>query len=208
MFKKTEENQAKTCAFTWCKNPLGPLPVADHYCSHTCLMFARTIGKKKNERQNTTYKPEYAREKFFEYLRECEYTHFPVLIEENKQQVPVRQLSMPSFEGYATFLGVNIRVLRRWAEYDEEFYLAMVKLKEIQKIYLMNNGLSGKYHHTITKMLLMNFHGMAERSESENRNTNLIGIVRDVYALADQQQAKMALDAPLGADKDDEQDVI
>lgn len=211
MFVKAEKHQGKVCAFAWCKNPLGPAPVAEHYCSNTCLMFARQFRSQHNKKGNNgmyTYKPEYARERFFEYLRECEEQHKPLFVQEGKEVVPIKTTMVPSVEGYAHFIGATLRTMRRWAEYEEEFYDAMVRLREVQKMYLINNGLNGNYTPQIAKLLLMTNHGMAEKRETDNRNTNLVGIVRDVYALADQTQAKMTLDAPLGVDKDDEQDVI
>lgn len=205
VFKATKTD--KQCAFQWCSNTLGATAVADMYCCYTCMMFDRARKQKeKNGASETKYKKEYANERFFEYIRDCELSHNPAIAIEDKQMFAIKRTSFPSVEGYAYFLGTSKKQLRRWAEANTEFYATMVRLKEIQKVYLMNNGLSGVYNQNITKALLMNLHGMTDKSETKNLNTNLIGVVRDVYAMADQAQAQLSVEAPI--EEDDEEDPI
>lgn len=157
-------------------------------------------------RNNTEvgYRPEYAKEVFYAYLKECDLSHNPFAVMEGSNVLPIKRLQVPMVEGYAAFIGTTRKQLRRWSTMFPEFYEAMKMLKDLQKVYLINNGLSGNYNPMITKVMLMNNHDMVDKSESTNHNTNLVGIVRDVYAYADKFSNQAQLDAPIPEEKDNE----
>jgi DNA-packaging protein gp3 len=78
---------------------------------------------------------------------------------ENKLKV-----NLPTIEGLATHLDVNRDTLYAWAKEEVEFSDILEALKEKQAGRLINNGLSGDYNPTITKLLLSK-HGYVDKTE-------------------------------------------
>lgn len=78
-----------------------------------------------------------------------------------KNKVKVR---LPSKGGLAVYLDVARDTLYEWANKYPEFSDIMERLGAIQEERLMNNGLSGDYNPTITKVLLTK-HGYKEGIE-------------------------------------------
>lgn len=203
----TKNKQEEHCAFQWCNNILGPTAVGGVYCCNTCLAYDRqrllkAIKAQKGNESN--YRPEYANQIFFKYIQQCELSHNPFIVQEGTNLLPIKRLQVPMVEGYAAYIGVPRKQLRRWASMYPEFYEAMKQLKDLQKMYLINNGLSGNYNPMITKVMLMNNHNMVDKSENTNNNTNLIGIVKDVYAYADKYSSQKMIDDPVPEDKEDD----
>ena len=78
---------------------------------------------------------------------------------ENKLKV-----NLPTIEGLATHLDVNRDTLYAWAKEEAEFSDILEALKEKQAGRLINNGLSGDYNPTITKLFLSK-HGYVDKTE-------------------------------------------
>lgn len=92
-------------------------------------------------------------------------------------------VNLPSLEGLALYLGVSRKTLYNWKEYGEkedatdiqkQFLYIFERLLASQSNRLLNNGLSGVYNPTITKLLLSK-HGYVEKQEVDQ---NLSGDVQ------------------------------
>lgn len=75
---------------------------------------------------------------------------------------------IPSVEGLAEYLGCGVRTLQDWSNQEEkaEFSRTLEALKAKQARILLNNGLSGAFNPTITKLALSN-HGYSEKTQTE-----------------------------------------
>lgn len=194
------------CKFQPCKQNVDHFANGD-FCSQSCEMFFNST-KANSGKARSHYKDEYATTKFYEYIRKCERSHLLEYTEVKDEKgdvvnmIPKNQLQLPSLAGYAMFLGHVKIVLRQWATKHDEFRNTMLQLKQIQESYLINNGMSGRYNNTITKLALMNNHGMKEKKEVTNEH--LIGVVKDVYERADALESG-AEDPFEGDDSDNEE---
>lgn len=85
------------------------------------------------------------------------------------------QTSLPTIEGFALFLGVHRDTLYEWADKKDdngklihpEFSDTLKDLEQIQKQQLIDDGIYGgkEVNATIVKLMLMNNHGMREKSD-------------------------------------------
>lgn len=76
-------------------------------------------------------------------------------------------VNLPTFEGLAIHLGVHRDTLYDWDKKYSEFSDIIERLKQFQAHRLINNGLSGKYNHTIAKLILSK-HGYADKQEIDH----------------------------------------
>lgn len=76
-------------------------------------------------------------------------------------------VNLPTFEGLAIHLGVHRDTLYDWDSKYPEFSDIIERLKQFQAHRLINNGLSGKYNHTIAKLILSK-HGYADKQEIDH----------------------------------------
>ncbi len=198
------------CNYPLCKN-LVDVTGYGPYCSQTCMMFdAKRTGNLKGKKKDN-YKPEYAGERLRNYLLDCELSHQPKMVKIGDSLIPLKRTMLPGVEGYALYIGFSVYTLLIWAKKYTDFREAMLMLKSVQKMYLQNNGLVGTYGGSLATFLLMNNHGMREKSERTVNNT--FGIVREVYEKADSYEQMNQFDKPfeeLGAraDNDDEEPTI
>lgn len=75
-------------------------------------------------------------------------------------------VKLPSIEGLARYLGVNRDSLYQWEKEHEEFSDILDSVRAEQAERLINNGLSGDYNPTITKLMLTK-HGYSEKVETD-----------------------------------------
>ncbi len=75
---------------------------------------------------------------------------------------------IPTVVGLALYLGVNKDTCYEWAkdEQKKEFSDIFKRVQESQELSLLNNGLQGKFNHTITKLMLSK-HDWVEKSETD-----------------------------------------
>lgn len=73
------------------------------------------------------------------------------------------KVKLPTIVGFAAYLGVSEKTLYNWAGDNDDFRIALDKIKNEQKQRLINSGLSGNYNSTIAKLILSSNHGMKER---------------------------------------------
>lgn len=74
-------------------------------------------------------------------------------------------VKLPSYEGFAKFLGVSRTSLAEWREKHKSFSVALERISAEQKQRLFEKGLSGDYNPTIAKLGLSANHGMREKSD-------------------------------------------
>lgn len=86
----------------------------------------------------------------------------------NSTEVPLK-------EDFAFKLGVDDDTLDNWAKSHAEFFGALKKIMQKQKIQLINDGIYGgkEVNPTITKLLLQNNHGMKERTDLTTNDETL-----------------------------------
>lgn len=73
---------------------------------------------------------------------------------------------IPSVEGLADLLDVSRETLYEWGRVHEDFSDILARLKARQQKVLINNGLSGDFQPTITKLVL-GLHGFHEKQDTE-----------------------------------------
>ena len=77
-----------------------------------------------------------------------------------------------SIEGLALHLGIHRDTCYAWRDTIEEFSDTLDKVMKMQAIALINNGLSGEYNSTITKMMMNVNHGYRERTETDHTSSD------------------------------------
>jgi len=77
------------------------------------------------------------------------------------------QTSLPTYEGFAVFLGVTRKTLFNWAEKHKKFLHSLEKILTVQAKQLIDDGIYGgkEVNATIVKLMLQNNHGMRERKD-------------------------------------------
>jgi len=82
---------------------------------------------------------------------------------------------IPLKEDFAFRLGVDDDTLDNWAKVNKDFFGALKRIMQRQKIQLINDGIYGgkEVNPTITKLLLQNNHGMKERHDVMSDNKPL-----------------------------------
>ncbi len=86
----------------------------------------------------------------------------------NSTEVPLK-------EDFAYKIGVDDDTLDNWAKNNKEFFGALKRIMQKQKIQLINDGIYGgkEVNPTITKLLLQNNHGMKERTDTTTNDKEL-----------------------------------
>jgi hypothetical protein len=92
-------------------------------------------------------------------------------------------MEVPTKEGFALWIGVDDDTLDNWANAKDdkgelihkEFFGALKKLMQKQKVQLINDGIYGgkEVNSTIIKLLLQNNHGMKERVDQTTNDKDL-----------------------------------
>lgn len=182
----------KKCKFPSCQSLVDETGYGE-FCTQTCSFFFRKLEHERHTSKDK-YQDKFATTMFMEYLKQCERSHLPLYAKVEDTLVPVRRTEIPSIAGFATYLGFAKITLKSWANSHPEFRKAMLLLKQVQEYYLTNYGGTGMYNSNVVKLMLMNNHGMKDRSE---RTVNhLFGVVREVYEQADAYEQDGALDDP------------
>lgn len=89
------------------------------------------------------------------------------IVEDNKGRTAVRlKVKLPTVEGLASHLGVVKKTIYNWASFSPEVKRGLERLKYEQFQRLVDNGLSGHYNSTITKLILSSNHGMREETKT------------------------------------------
>ena len=81
-----------------------------------------------------------------------------------------------SIAGLAVYLGVSRSTVYKWRDENEDFSDTLEHLLDNQEVAAVNNGLTGEFNATITKLILAN-HGYSEKQEIEQ--TTNFAVVSD-----------------------------
>jgi len=86
-----------------------------------------------------------------------------------------KRMSLPTVQGFALWLDVDSDTLNNWAKKYKEFFGTLERLKLLQMIQLIDDGIYGGkgVNTTIVKLLLQNNHGMKERTDTTTNNKEL-----------------------------------
>lgn len=76
------------------------------------------------------------------------------------------KVKLPSIEGLAVYLKVHRSTIYEWKDLHEEFSDILEEILSEQAQRLINNGLSGDYNSTISKLILTK-HGYSDKSETD-----------------------------------------
>lgn len=74
---------------------------------------------------------------------------------------------VPSVAGLAVHLGFRRNRLYEWGAKNQDFQDTLDAIQDKQQALLLNNGLSGDFNSTITKLMLAN-HGFHDKVDSVN----------------------------------------
>ncbi len=80
--------------------------------------------------------------------------------------------SLPTFLGFAKQIGVNGDTLVEWAKVHKDFSAAYNRAKDLQKWFLIENGLNGLYNPQFAIFVAKNITDMKDKSEVE-QNINI-----------------------------------
>jgi len=124
----------------------------------------------------TKYKPEYC-EKLIEFFdvepyADKELEHLDK--DGNVRWIDYKRMAnkLPTLRSFAKSIGVNIDTVYEWIKQHEEFSDAFTHAKDLQKWFLIENGLNGCYNPMFAIFTAKNITDMRDKSEVDN-NTNL-----------------------------------
>jgi|SRR3990167_5110389 len=103
-----------------------------------------------------------------DYLKSCQDTETVRVKTEGDKSTSYQlgiKVKLPTREGFADFLDIVVSTMLIWEKEYPDFSKALSKIDKEQKERLLNSGLSGNYNPTIAKLILMNNHGMRERTD-------------------------------------------
>ena len=116
----------------------------------------------------TDYKPEYCEAiiKWFEiepnYQKELPHYQGGEL---SWMDYKVFANKLPTFHSFAKSIGVTHQTLLNWGESNVEFFEAYTQAKELQKYFLIENGLNGCYNAAFAIFVSKNITDMRDRQE-------------------------------------------
>lgn len=96
--------------------------------------------------------------------RPTKYT--PELLEKADYYLSTVGNELPSVEGLAVFLDIRRSTIYEWQKEHDAFSDILEKILVEQAKKLMNNGLTGKWNSTITKLILTK-HGYSDKIEQD-----------------------------------------
>jgi hypothetical protein len=90
-------------------------------------------------------------------------------------------VNLPTDFGLALFLNVSRSTLYEWAKVNPKFAALMERLSNKQAVQLINKSLSGHYKSQKTVGAMLSKHGIVEKTEVDNNNSNTdVEFVNDV----------------------------
>ena len=94
----------------------------------------------------------------------------------------------PTFEGFATSIGVTSRTLENWRDKYPSFGEAYERAVDMQKDILVVNSLGGQYNGNFAKFIASAQFGMAEKSEQ--KISGIEGIDLNIEVLSTKEEVK------------------
>jgi hypothetical protein len=86
----------------------------------------------------------------------------------SKESTKMIPNKFPTFERFACNIDVDVDTLNNWAKEHEEFFGAYKKAKQLQKDFLMQNGLNGLYPAAAFCFVAKNCTDMRDKTEVEH----------------------------------------
>ena len=134
--------------------PLGrPTKYKKEYCEQIIAFFSRKPYKEKEiqhkNKDGDTYKTEYVKE----------------------------ANDIPFISEFAREIGVCHDTILEWANRHKDFSLALKKAKELQKEFLIKNGLAGLYNPTFAIFTAKNITDMRDVSNVEVEDKKAFGVI-------------------------------
>lgn len=93
-------------------------------------------------------------------------------IELDKGRVQRIANKLPTFERFASNIGVVVNTLRNWADEFPEFLKAYNECEQLQKEILVQNGLIGGYQNNFAVFVAQNFTDMKVKQEIDNKSSD------------------------------------
>lgn len=126
----------------------------------------------KGNSASVKYRDEYAEDMLIYFLspraNEVEYREVYYQSGHLKSREPIiLPPKFPTFERFASMIGVSVSALRAWRDAYPRFADAYARAKEIQLAIAKENAITKQYDTGFTKFLLVNEHGMHDRVEQE-----------------------------------------
>jgi len=86
-----------------------------------------------------------------------------------KSEEPItdRPRELPTFQGFAHEIGVDITTLERWAAKHKEFCRAYARAKQIQENIWLQESMTGRYNAQFAKFFGVNCLGYKDKVEQE-----------------------------------------
>jgi hypothetical protein len=205
----TSIEAVRICAGPGCKNQLEKRQ--KRFCCKECLN--KDIATGEGAHAPTKYKTEYANKRLYEYFEHCtkEFKRYlraekmPIVLEtktarnkkswakidaENERRVDemLDRPPLPSVISYCEYIKVPTSTIYYWAEVHAEMQSALDIIKEKQQLWLIENGLVGRYTPVYGKLALVNWHNMTDKSQETIIDP--AKIVRELYNAADRDLIK------------------
>lgn len=86
------------------------------------------------------------------------------------------EIVFPTFEDFASSIGVLAETLKNWCEYHPRFRDTHARCTEIQKHRLLVGGLTERFNAQIVKFLAINNHGMKEKIEQNFKGDAVLNV--------------------------------
>lgn len=96
--------------------------------------------------------------------RATEYTE--AMLEKAKEYVAGNNDAISSVAGLAVYMGICRATVYKWKDDNPEFADTLARLLTMQEHQALNNGITGEFNATITKLVLAN-HGYSDKQEIE-----------------------------------------
>jgi|GEM_PF-2705992 hypothetical protein len=115
---------------------------------------------------------------------------------------------LPTLEGFAWILGINMDTLHEWRDKHPEFSAALARVKLKQKEILVQGGLAGTYESRFAQFVAINFTDMRQKIEIDGTFSAGERLtdekVRQIAQEAARQQLRGVVDVPKIAAKVEE----
>jgi len=122
-----------------------------------------------NEGRPTDYRPEYCTQivEFFQNAKTTrEITKKFITKSGYSEYLETVAAELPTIEEFAETLGTDTNRLEEWAKKNEAFKVAYARAKALQKNIILKNAITQRYSEGFSKFLLINNHGMKDKSET------------------------------------------
>lgn len=101
---------------------------------------------------------------------------------------------LPTFERFASNIDVTVDTLLNWNKSFPEFLGAYKKCKQMQKDFMVQNGMSGLFNAAFTKFVAINITDMVDKSEVD-QNVNVVKLPE--VTLDDGKPLKLNIGEPI-----------